>query len=134
MNSSYSLSNLLFPIHPPAEFFGSVPVNIFDLIFITVLVSHTSPTSAMLSALSPSCNPAAWLGSSSVFCPCKEESRATTSTRKQALHIFTVQSTHRGDYIVAPRCLELNSVGVTPYHQYGTRLPDFCLISVQVPS
>jgi hypothetical protein len=52
MNSSYSLSNLLFPVHPPAEFFGSVLVNILDLIFITVLVSHASPTSAMLSAFS----------------------------------------------------------------------------------
>jgi hypothetical protein len=134
MNSGYSLSNLFFPVHPPAEFFGSVLMNIFDLIFITVLVSHASPTSAMLSALSPSPNPAAWLGRALYVALVRKNRGRLPQMRKQALYIFTVQSTHRGNYIVAPRCLELNSVGVTPYHQYGTRLPDFRLIPVQVPT
>src|SRR6266404_6295528 len=37
---SHGLSNLLFAIHPPAQFLSSVLVNNFDLIFITVVVRH----------------------------------------------------------------------------------------------
>ena len=36
----HRLSNMLFAIHPPAQFLGSGLVNSFDLIFITVVVRH----------------------------------------------------------------------------------------------
>jgi hypothetical protein len=39
---SHRLSKLLFGIHLPAQFLGSVLVNNSDLIFITVVVRHVS--------------------------------------------------------------------------------------------
>jgi hypothetical protein len=41
----HRLSNLLFPVHPPAQFLSSVLVNISNLIFVTVLVRHAVPHS-----------------------------------------------------------------------------------------
>jgi hypothetical protein len=38
VDRSHRLSNLLFAIHPPAQFLSFVVVNNFDLIFITVVV------------------------------------------------------------------------------------------------
>jgi len=40
MERSHRRSNLLFAIHPPAEFLSSVLVNNFELIFIAVVVRH----------------------------------------------------------------------------------------------
>ena len=41
MDRSHNLSNLLFAIHPLAQFLSSVLVNNFDLIFITVVVRQS---------------------------------------------------------------------------------------------
>jgi len=41
VDRSHNLSNLLFAIHPPAQFLSSVLVNNFDLIFITVVVRQS---------------------------------------------------------------------------------------------
>jgi hypothetical protein len=43
MEQSHRQSNLLFAIHPPAQFLSSVLVNNFELIFITVVVRHVLP-------------------------------------------------------------------------------------------
>ncbi len=40
VDRSHRLSNLLFAIHPPAQFLSSVRVNNSDLIFIAVVVRH----------------------------------------------------------------------------------------------
>jgi hypothetical protein len=40
MARSHRRSNLLFAIHPPAQFLSSVVVNNFELIFSTVAVPH----------------------------------------------------------------------------------------------
>jgi hypothetical protein len=40
VDRSHRLSKLLLAIHPPAQFLGSVLVDNYDLIFITVVVRH----------------------------------------------------------------------------------------------